>query len=81
MGARGLRRRRAVRVGPDHGGLVVVTTANYPAPKPWLACMQGETADEWRERLRHTCYYCGHWEADTADLATHEGQHKARGDD
>lgn len=52
----------------------------YPPLKPWLAKQSGETNEEWRTRLNHTCLDCGRFEADLDVLDKHEVGHGSRHD-
>ena len=43
--------------------------------RPWLKPKPGETVQEWNRRTNHSCYACGDFYADLADLDAHEATH------
>ncbi|OLF17946.1 hypothetical protein [Actinophytocola xanthii] len=45
--------------------------------KPWQQRREGESLREWEQRLHHTCYRCGHVEADATTLDVHENTRHA----
>lgn len=49
-----------------------MNSINQGAVKPHMQRRPGETLDEWRSRLAHSCYRCGTRYADKTMLDVHE---------
>lgn len=58
---------------PD-GALIATAT------RPHMKRREGETEDQWLHRLAHSCYRCGHYEADLHVLRDHEDSHGGHAD-
>lgn len=50
------------------------------ARKPWHLPLEGETEPARQLRLSHTCWFCGHFEEDMAELDEHEAGHQPSSD-
>ncbi|RCW46941.1 hypothetical protein DFQ14_101281 [Halopolyspora algeriensis] len=46
--------------------------SNEATFKPHMRQRPGESVEQWRDRLAHSCYRCGWYEPHTAVLDTHE---------